>query len=187
MGVRGCGAAAICTVVLAAACGGAGAGGSEGMRVSLADVDPGGGHWAIRATCEGRDFRVEFRPGEQLSVSGLGDASNEEIAVECGEPERMAVSDEELRRRAATLSGADLAQPTYEQTRLSCVADGSLVVEAHPVWMRESFGSENSIGGGGFSVRRGGDTIVTGAIADEQKFEDPASQLQWWRELCRPE
>ena len=157
------------------------------MRVSLDDADPSAGHWAIRATCEVSEFRVEFRPGEQLSLSGLGDASSEEIAVECGEPERVAVSDEEFRRRTATLAGADLAQPTYERTRLSCVADGSLVVEANPILMRESFGSEDSIGGGGFSVRRGGDTIIRGAIANEEKFEDPASQLLWWRELCRQE
>jgi hypothetical protein len=51
--------------------------------------------------------------------------------------------------------------------------------------MRESFGGGDSIGGGGFRVRRGGDTIVTGAIAKEEKFGDPASQLQWWRALCR--
>jgi hypothetical protein len=102
------------------------------MRVSLDDVDPSGGHWAIRATCTGGRFEVEFRPGEKLSVPDLGHASSEEIAVECGKPERVAVSDEELRRRTETMSGADLAQPTFEPTRLSCVADGSLVVEAHP-------------------------------------------------------
>jgi hypothetical protein len=178
----------LCLVALLVGCGGGGSdgGGSDALRVSLDDVDPSGGHWAIRATCTGGRFEVEFRPGEKLSVSGLGDASSEEIAAECGKPERVAVSDEDLRRRTETMSGADLAQPTFEPTRLSCVADGSLVVEAHPVWMRESFGGGDSIGGGGFRVRRGGDTIVTGAIAKEEKFKDPASQLQWWRELCRP-
>jgi hypothetical protein len=54
------------------------------------------------------------------------------------------------------------------------------VVEAHPV-----FTTQNAIVGGGFRVRRGGDTIVTGAILREE-FEDPVSQLQWWRALCRP-
>jgi hypothetical protein len=180
-------AAALCVATLAVGCGGrSDGGGSDALRVSLDDVDPSSFFWTIRATCTGGRFEVEFRPGEKLSVPGLGDASSEEIAVECGKPERVAVSNEELRRRGETLSGADLAQPTFEPTRLSCVADGSLVVEAHPVWMRESFGGGDSIGGGGFRVRRGGDTIVTGAIAKEEKFEDPASQLQWWRELCRP-
>jgi hypothetical protein len=181
-------AAILGLVALVVGCGGGGSdgGGSDALRVSLDDVEPSGGHWTIRGTCTGGRFEVEFRPGEKLSVSRLGDASSEEIAVECGKPERVAVSDEELRRRTETMSGADLAQPTFEPTRLSCVADGSLVVEAHPVWMRESFGGGDSIGGGGFRVRRGGDTIVTGAIAKEEKFKDPASQLQWWRELCRP-
>lgn len=81
--------------------------------------------------CKGGHREVEFRPGEELSVPGLGQASSEEIAVECGTPERVAVSDEGLRRHAPT--GADLAEPTFEATRLSCVADGSLVVEAHPI------------------------------------------------------
>jgi hypothetical protein len=168
-------AAMLWVAALVVGCGG---GGSDAMRVSLDDVDPSGGFWTIRATCTGGRFEVVFRPGEQLSVPGFGDASSEEIAVECGKPERVAVSNEELRRHTPT--GADLAQPTFEPTRLSCVADGSLVVEAHPVW------AQNAIGGGGFRVQRGGDTIVTGAIAREELFEDPASQLQWWRELCRP-
>jgi hypothetical protein len=170
-------AATLCVAALVVGCGGE----SDALRVSLDDVDPSGFFWTIRATCTGGRFEVEFRPGEKLSVPGLGHASSEEIAVECGKPERVAVSNEELRRRGATPTGADLAQPTFEPTRLSCVAEGSLVVEAHPVWLG------NSIGGGGFRVRRGGDTIVTGAIAKEEKFEDPASQLQWWRALCRPE
>ena len=86
--------------------------------------------------------------------------------------------DEELRRHTPT--GADLAQPTFEPTRLSCIADGSLVVKAHPVLTMQ-----NAIVGGGFRVERDGDAIVRGAILREE-FEDPASQLQWWRELCRP-
>lgn len=176
-------AAIVGLVALVVGCGSGGSdgGGSDALRVSLDDVDPSSFFWTVRATCTGGRFEVEFRPGEKLSVPGLGHASSEEIAVECGKPERVAVSNEELRRRGATLTGADLAQPTFEPTRLSCVGDGSLVVEAHPVWL-----GENSIGGGGFRVRRGGDTIVTGVIAKEEKFEDPASQLQWWRELCRP-
>lgn len=111
-------------------------------------------------------------------MPGLGHASSEEIAVECGKPERVAVSDEELRRHTPT--GADLAQPTFEPTRLSCVADGSVVVKAHPILT-----TQNAIVGGGLRVERDGDAIVRGAILREE-HEDPASQLQWWRELCRP-
>ena len=168
------GAAILCVAALVVGCGGA----SGVLRESLDYIDPSGGYWVIRATCKGGHFQVEFRPGQRLSVPGLGHASSEEIAVECGKPERVAVSDEELRRHTPT--GADLAQPTFEPTRLSCVADGALVVEAHPVLT-----TQNAIVGGGFRVRRGGDTIVGGAILREE-FEDPASQLQWWRALCRP-
>jgi hypothetical protein len=169
-------AAALCVATLAVGCGG----GSDALRESFDDTDPSGGFWAIRAMCDGGHIQVEFRPGEQLSMPGLGHASSEEIAVECGKPERVAVSDEELRRRTATPTGADLAEPTFEPTRLSCVADGSLVVEAHPVWT-----TQDATVGGGFRVERDGDTIVAGAILREE-YEDPASQLQWWRALCRP-
>lgn len=148
-------------------------GGSSEVRASIEDINPSSGYWIIRAMCEGGQFQVDFRPGELLSVQSLGDASSEEIAVECGDPERVAVPDEELRRRSATPTGADLAEPTYEPTRLSCVADGSLLVEAHPVW------AQNRIVGGGFRVERNGRTIITGAISKEYP-----SQLQWWRTLC---
>jgi hypothetical protein len=168
-------AAMLCVAALVVGCGGDG---SDALRVSLDDVDPSGFFWTIRATCTGGHLEVEFRPGEQLSVPGLGHASGEEIAVECGKPERVAVSDEELRRRTAMSRGADLAEPTFEPTRLSCVADGSLVVEAHPVW------AQNAIAGGGFRVQRGGYAIVRGAIAREGEPYD--SSLQWWRALCSP-
>ena len=176
-------AAALFVATLAMGCG---SGGSDALSVSLDDVDPSSFFWTIRATCTGGHLEVEFRPGEQVSVVGFGHASSEEIAVECGKPERVEVSDEELRRRADTASGADVAEPTFEPTRLSCVADGSLVVEAHPVWTKNEM-MQDEIAGAGFRVRRGGDTVVTGAIAREELFEDPASQLQWWRTLCRPE
>jgi hypothetical protein len=175
-------AAMLCLVALVDGCGGGGSvgGGSDALRVSLDDVEPSGGHWTIRATCTGGRFEVEFRPGEKLSMPGLGHASSEEIAVECGKPERVAVSDEELRRRGDTASGADLAEPTFEPTRLSCVAEGSIVVEAHPVST-----TQNAIVGGGFRVEHDGHAVVRGAILREV-YLDPASQLQWWRELCRP-
>jgi hypothetical protein len=164
------GATTLCVAALVAGCGGG------NSTLSLDDLDPSGGYWTIRATCEGGQLQVEFRPGEQLSVPGLGHASSEELAVECGEPERVAVSDQELRGRTATARGADLAAPTFEPTRLSCVADGPLLVEAHPVW------AQNAIVGGGFRVERDGHTIVTGAITSGE-YE---SQLQWWRALCGP-
>jgi hypothetical protein len=148
--------------------------------VSLDGADPSGGYWAIQAECTGGRLHVEFDPGERLSVAGLGHASSEEIAVECGEPERVAVSDEELRRRTATPTGADLAAPTSEPTRLSCVADGSLSVEAHPVW------AQHDIVGCALRVERGGHTIVDGAILDE-KAASLTSELRWWRALCTPE
>src|SRR5262245_18927224 len=93
MGVRRDVAATICAVVLVAGCGGGSEGGTEGMRVSLADVEPASFFWTIRATCAGGHVEVEFRPGEKLSVPGLGHASGEEIAVECGDPQRVDVSD----------------------------------------------------------------------------------------------
>jgi hypothetical protein len=169
-------AAMLCVAAIVVGCGG----GSDALRVSLDDVDPSDFFWTLRATCKGGHLQVEFRPGDQLSVPGLGHASSEEIAVECGKPERVAVSDEELRRRTATSRGADLAKPTFEPTRLSCVADGSLVVWAHPVWT-----TQNAIVGGGFRVQRGGHTVVTGAIVREE-YGFPAGQLQWWRALCSP-
>jgi len=166
--------APFCVAALVVGCGG----GSDALRVSLDDLDPSGGYWAIRATCPGGDLQVEFRPGERVSVPGLGYASNEELAVECGEPERVAVTGEELRRRTATPTGADLATPTSNPTQLSCVADDSLLVEAHPVW------AQNAIVGGALRIERGGQTIVDGAIVSDD-YEPGASQLRWWRELCR--
>jgi len=165
----GAAAATLCVAASVAACGG-------GNTVSLDDLDPSGGYWTIRATCIGGRLQVTFRPHEQLSVSDLGRVSSEEIAVECGEPKRVPVSDQELRRRTATGSGADLSAPTFEATRLSCVADGRLLVEAHPVW------AQSAIVGGGFRVERDGQAIVTGAIMSDGY----GSQLRWWRALCRP-
>jgi hypothetical protein len=124
-------AAMLCVAAILVGCGG----GSDALHVSLDDVDPSGGFWTIRATCTGGHLQVEFRPGEQLSVPDLGHASSEEIAVECGKPERVAVSDEELRRHTPT--GADLAEPTFEPTllrrrRFSCGrGPPGLVAEHH--------------------------------------------------------
>lgn len=174
-GIRGLSsAAALCAVALVVAC----AGGDDTVRASVDDVDPSGGFWAIRATCTGGHLQVDFRPGEQISVRGLGHASSEEIAVDCGKPERVPVSNRELRRRTATPTGADLAAPRFEPTVLSCIADGSLVVSAHPVW------AQDAVVGGALRVERGGHTIVAGAIAGEE-YNLP-SELRWWRELCTP-
>jgi hypothetical protein len=167
-------AAALCLAVLVVGCGG----GSDAQSVSLDNVDASDRYWAIRAMCVGGHLEVDFRPGERVSVPGLGHASSQEIAVECGEPERVTVSDEELRRRGETPTGADLAAPTSEPTRLSCDADGSLFVEAHPVW------GQYLVVGGALRVERGGHTIVDGAILSD---EYGGSQLRWWRALCNPE
>jgi hypothetical protein len=148
--------------------------------VSIADANPSGGYWAIQAECTGGRLHVQFDPGERLSVAGLGHATSEEIAVDCGEPERVAISDEALRRRTATPTGADLATPTSEPMRLSCVAEGSLSVEAHPVW------AQHAIVGGALRVERGGHTIVDGAILTAEPVSLP-SALRWWRALCTPE
>ena len=154
-------------------------GGSDALRVSLDDLDPSGGYWAIRATCTGADLQVEFRPGERISVPSFGYASSKEIAVECDEPERVPVTNAELRRRTATPTGADLATPTSNRTHLSCVADGSLSVEAHPVW------AQDAIVGGALRIERGGHTIVDSEIVREE-YEPGASQLRWWSEACSP-
>jgi hypothetical protein len=153
-------------------------GGSGTLQTSLDDVDPSGGYWAIRATCEDGRIRVEFDPGDRLSVPGLGRASSEEIAVECGEPERVTVTNKELRRRTATSTGADLAAPASEPTELTCVADGSLVVEAHPVW------AQDAVVGGALRIEGGGDAIVDGVIPTEESGFP--SELRWWRARCTP-
>jgi hypothetical protein len=145
-------------------------------KESLADVEASGGYWAIRATCEGGRFEVDFGP-KRLAAIGLGHASNDEIEVECGEPERVTVSDEELRNRAPT--GAELTQPSYKPTKLFCHADGSLVVEAHPVW-----GSEGIVGAA-LRVERGELTILDGAVAREGY--DLRSEVRWWHARCRPD
>jgi hypothetical protein len=153
-------------------------GGDGTLQASLDDVDPSGSYWALRATCEDGRVRVEFNPGDRLSAPGLGRASSEEIAVECGEPERVTVSNEELRRRTATPTGADLAVPASEPTELTCVTDGPLLVEAHPVW------AQNAVVGGALRIEGGGDTIVDGVITTgESGFP---SELRWWRERCTP-
>ena len=153
-------------------------GGSGTVQASVDDVDASGDFWAIRATCEDGDVHVEFDPGDRFSVSGFGHASSEEIAVECGEPERVTVTNKELRGRTATASGADLAAPTSEPTELTCVADGSLLVEAHPVW------AHDVVVGGALRIEVGADAIVEGAITKEESGFP--SELRWWRARCRP-
>jgi hypothetical protein len=166
--------ATFCVAGLAVGCGG----GDGTLQASLDDVDPSGGYWAIRATCEDGPVRVEFDPGDRLSAPGLGRASSDEIAVECGEPERVTVSNEELRRRTATPTGADLTSPASEHRDLTCVTDGPLLVEAHPVW------AQNAVVGGALRIEGGGDTIVDGVIPTEESGFP--SELRWWQARCRP-
>jgi hypothetical protein len=152
-------------------------GGSDAMRESVTDADSAGGYWAIRATCDSGRLDVEFRPGERLSVPGTGHASSEEIAVECGDAERVAVSNAELRSR--TPNGADLTVPSFEPVEFSCVASGSLLVEAYPVWATEG------VVGGALRVESGGKTILDGAITGKA-YGYPPSELKWWPAVCRP-
>jgi len=165
-------AATISVSALVVGCGG----GGDTTRASLAGVDPSDGFWAIRATCTGGAVDVEFRPGERLSVPGFGRATSDAIAVECGDPERVVVSDAELRRRSARPSAADLAEPTYEAVDLSCRAEGPLVVTAHPVF------GEYVVGGGALRIERGDQTVVLGAILREDY--GLRSEIKWWRRLC---
>lgn len=145
------------------------------MQEPLSGVDPSGSYWTIRAVCAGGRFEVDF-DAERLSASGLGYASKDEIAVECGNPERVGVSDEELRSR--TPNGAELVQPTYEPSKLSCRAEGSLVVEAHPVWGHEA------VVGAALRVARGDLAILEGAVLREG-YTNPPSQVQWLSTFCR--
>jgi hypothetical protein len=164
----------LCVVVLVVGCGG----GGDTLHASVDDVDPSDGFWAIRATCEDGRVDVEFDPGVQVSVPGFGRASTEEIAVECGEPKRVSVSNEELRGRTEMASGVDLAAPSSEPTKLTCVVDGPVVVEAHPVWWQDA------VVGGVLRIEGAGSAIVEGAITRaEYNF---ASELRWRRALCRP-
>jgi hypothetical protein len=163
----------LCVVVLVVGCGG----GGDALQASLDDEDLSDGFWAIRATCEDGRVDVEFDPGVQVSAAGFGRASGEEIAVECGEPERVSVSNEELRARTETASGADLATPSSEPRGLSCVTDGPVVVEAHPVW------SQDAVVGGALRVEGGGSALVEGAITREG-YTFP-SELRWWPARCR--
>jgi hypothetical protein len=160
-------------VALVVGCGGH----SESAHESLADVDPSAGYWTLRATCDGRRFDVDFVP-DSVSADGLGHASKDEIAVECGRPERVAVSDEELRN--GTPTGAELTEPTSEPTELSCDAGGELVVEAHPVWASEG------VVGSALRIRRGDLTILDGAVPREDSA-GLSPELRWLHSLCRPD
>ena len=158
--------------LLAVGCGGEG----NGMRAALADVDPGGDYWAIRAICEGGQFNVDFRPGERLSLSDLGHASYEDIAVECGEPERVAISEEE-----GAPVPSDMTEPTDQATTLACFADGTLVVEVNPIW-----GPHETISGSSLSVERGGQAIVAGSLKRDTPGGRDRSRVAWSRAICHP-
>jgi hypothetical protein len=152
------------------------AGEKNGMRASLADVDPAGDFWAIRATCEGGHFNVDFRPGERLSLTELGHASYEDIAVECGRPERVPISEED----GAPLP-PDMTEPTYEPAKLACVADGTLIVQVNPIW-----GPHETISGSSLRVERGGQAIVAGSLKRDEPGGKDWSRASWSRAICRP-
>lgn len=162
-------AAVAAAIVLAAGCGG----GPDGLRVALEDADPLGERWTIRAACEGRHFSVEFRPGDRISVSEIGHASYEEISVECGKPERVAITHEE---GAPTVP--DMTDPTDAATKLACFADGTLIVSVNPIW------GERSITGSSVMIERGGQAIVAGSLKRDERTETDESSLSWSRGVC---
>lgn len=163
---------ALAVAALAAGCGG----GSDGLRASLADVDPNGEFWAIRATCEGGHFTVDFRPGERLSLAELARVSYEEIAVECGEPERVPISEEE-----GAPVAPDMTEATDKAARLACFAGGTLIVEVNPIW-----GPYDTISGGSLSVERGGQAIFAGSLKRDGPGGQDRSRAAWSRSICGP-
>jgi hypothetical protein len=164
-------AAALIVALAAVGCGGE----SDGMRASLADVDPAGEYWAIRATCPGGHFGVDFRPGERLSLDGLGHASYDDIAVECGEATRVQISAED-----GAPAAADMTEPTYREAKLACFADGTLEVSVNPIW------GPHSISGSSIRVVRGGQAIVAGSLKRSKPGGQDWSRASWSRSACRP-
>lgn len=163
------------TLALAVGILAAGCGGSDGLSVSLGDVDPTGELWAIQAVCEGGHFGVEFVPGKRLSLPEIGHASYEDISVECGKPERIAISTEE-----GAPVPADMTEPTYKAARLACFADGTLVVEVNPIW------GDRSIVGASLSVERGGQAILAGSLKRDEYDGTDWSRVSWSRSICSP-
>jgi hypothetical protein len=162
------------TVVIVAGALAAGCGGSDSLRVSLADVDPFGDFWAIKAACDGGSFGVEFVPGDRVSLPDLARISDEEIEVECGEPERVVVTPEE----GAPLP-ADQTDPVSTPVRLACAAGGVLFVSTHPIW------GERSVVGSSVLVVHRNQAIVTGVLKRDLTPGDDWSRVSWSRSVCK--
>ena len=164
-------AVATAGVVLVSSC----AGGSDAMRASLADVDPNDARWAIRSACEGGSFAVDFRPREQLVVSELASVSYEEIAVECGDAERVVVGPE-----SGAPAAADLTAPSYAVETLACDMNGVLTVSVNPIW------GQRGIVGSSLLVLRADKAVLAGSLKRDEYEDKGWSRLAWSRALCRP-
>jgi hypothetical protein len=168
-GVRPCIVALL--VIVVAGC----AGGSEVTRESLANVDHDDAYWAIRSSCEGGSFSVDFSPGEHLDAGGLARASYEELSVECGSPERVEIGQED-----GAPAAADMTESIYVATELDCEANGVVTVSVNPIW------GERSIVGSALLVRQGGKAVLAGSLKRDEYDGKDWSRVAWSRALCAP-
>jgi hypothetical protein len=146
------------------------------VREALADVDHDEAFWAIRSSCEGRSFSVDFRPGERLAVSEMAHASYEEIAVECGSPEKVAMGAED-----GAPAAADMNKATYTGRTLDCDTRGMLTVSVNPIW------GERSIVGSSVLVLQGGRAVLAGSLKRDEYDGKDWSRVAWSRAVCRSE
>jgi hypothetical protein len=167
-GVRG---SVVVLVVIVAGC----TGSSEAMRESLADVDHGDAYWAIRSSCEGGSFSVDFRPGEHLDAGGLARASYEELSVECGSPERVEIGQED-----GAPAAPDMTESIYVAKELDCDANGVVTVSVNPIW------GERAIVGSSLLVVQAGRAVLAGSLKRDEYEGKDWSRLAWSRALCRP-
>lgn len=164
-----------CAVLLAVLAGCAG-GDSKPLQESLADVDPNGGMWALRSTCDAGSFSVDFRPGERFEASGLGWASHDSIGVNCGDAERIAIGPED-----GAPAAVDMTKTTYAETTLQCTADGVLLVSVNPIW------GDRSIVGSSLHLRQGGQAVLAGSLKRDEYTGEDWSRVAWSPALCRPD
>lgn len=161
----------VLVVIAVAGC----AGGSGAMRASLADVDHDDAYWAIRSSCEGGSFSVDFRPGEHLDAGGLARVSNEELSVECGSPERVEIGPED-----GAPAALDMTDSVYAASELDCDASGVVTVSVNPIW------GERSIVGSALLVRQGGKAVLAGSLKRDEYDGKDWSRVAWSGTLCRP-
>jgi hypothetical protein len=164
----------VATVTGAALLAGCSGGDSGGMSASLADVDVDGEMWAISSSCDGGSFSVDFVPGERLAVADVASVSYEEIAIECGEAERVAIGPED-----GAPVAVDVTEPVYATETLSCDASGTLVVSVNPIW------GERSIVGSSLQVEQGGRAVLAGSLKRDEYGDKDGSRVAWSRAVCR--